>query len=71
MVLGKLWMREFMLTLNFKNEIENVCGGCVCWVVFFFFKLGFMKCRKFILLCYFHFLYFSSSWNFHYFRIIF
>lgn len=39
MVLGKLWMREFMLTLNFKNEIENVCGGCVCWVVLFFFNL--------------------------------
>lgn len=46
MVLGKLWMREFMLTLNFKNEIENVCGGCVCWVVLFNFLTWFHEMPK-------------------------
>lgn len=34
MVLEKLWMCKFMLTLNFKNEIESVCGGHICLVFF-------------------------------------
>lgn len=46
MVLEKLWVYKFMLTLNFKNEIESVCVGCICCFVFVIFLTWFHEMLK-------------------------